>query len=123
MPYQSLRKCTQPGCNELVRSGRCAAHARQQQRIYRDPAVKSLYNDPRWQVLRANQLAKSPWCVDCLRQNYHVFATEVDHIQPHGGDPVLFFDENNLQSLCKSHHSSKTAREVWHGGGGGTPPT
>lgn len=111
MPYQSLRKCTYPGCNELVRSGRCAVHS--SKRIYRDPAVKRLYNNPQWQVLRANQLAKSPWCAACLMQGYHVFATEVDHIQSHGGDPVLFFDENNLQSLCKPHHSSKTAQEVW----------
>jgi len=112
MPYASLRKCTYPGCNVLVKSGRCAAHS--SKRIVRDPAVKRLYNSPQWQSLRAAQLAKEPWCADCLKQGEHVFASEVDHVAPHNGDPSLFFDESNLGSLCKSHHSTKTANEVWH---------
>jgi 5-methylcytosine-specific restriction endonuclease McrA len=38
---------------------------------------------------------------------------EVDHIVPkkQGGTD----DESNLQSLCKPHHSAKTAREVLNG--------
>jgi len=64
--------------------------------------------------MRAAQLAKEPWCADCLAEDVHVFASEVDHIRPHNGDPVLFFDETDLQSLCKPHHSAKTAQEVWH---------
>ena len=33
-------------------------------------------------------------------------ATVVDHITPHKGDPVLFWDSaNNWQSLCADHHS------------------
>ncbi|MCR8827199.1 HNH endonuclease [Photobacterium sp. TY 1-4] len=43
-------------------------------------------------------------------------ATDVDHITPHKGDRRLFFDQSNWQSLCKSCHSRKTAREVFHGG-------
>ena len=38
-------------------------------------------------------------------------ATDVDHIVPHRGDARLLYDENNLQSLCKSCHSRKTATE------------
>ncbi len=113
MPYQSLRKCTYPGCNVLVHSGRCAAHSTGKQ-VERDPDVKRLYNSPQWRAMRAAQLAREPWCADCLADNRHVVATEVDHKQSHHGDPDLFFDETNLQSLCKSHHSSKTAKEVWH---------
>jgi len=96
-----------------VKSGRCAAHS--SKRIVRDPAVKKLYNSPHWQSMRAAQLAKDPWCSDCLQQQrVHTFATDVDHITPHNGNPQLFFDVNNLQSLCKPHHSSKTASEVLH---------
>jgi len=112
MPYQSLRKCTYPGCYVLVHSDRCVAHSTK--RIERDPAVKRLYNSKQWQAMRVAQLSKEPWCADCLTADRHVAATDVDHKQPHNGDPVLFFDETNLQSLCKSHHSSKTASEVWH---------
>ncbi|MFA5423825.1 MAG: hypothetical protein WC374_08215, partial [Phycisphaerae bacterium] len=31
----------------------------------------------------------------------------VDHIKPHNGDPVLFWDRGNLQGLCEKHHNSK----------------
>jgi 5-methylcytosine-specific restriction protein A len=40
-------------------------------------------------------------------------ATDVDHVlrKAAGGAD----DDSNLQSLCHSHHSAKTAREVgWH---------
>lgn len=42
-------------------------------------------------------------------------ATDVDHITriEEGGDP---WDETNLQGLCHSHHSQKTARETGFGG-------
>jgi 5-methylcytosine-specific restriction protein A len=35
----------------------------------------------------------------------------VDHIVSHHGDEALFWDEDNLQALCKSCHDKKTARE------------
>ena len=33
-------------------------------------------------------------------------ATVVDHIKRHGGDEAKFFDSDNLQSLCSTHHNS-----------------
>lgn len=44
----------------------------------------------------------------------------VDHIRPHKGDQELFWDPANLQSLCDSCHSRKTATED---GGFGRPVT
>lgn len=38
-------------------------------------------------------------------------ATVVDHIKPHRGDQVLFWDESNWQSLCQPHHDSTKQRE------------
>jgi 5-methylcytosine-specific restriction protein A len=35
----------------------------------------------------------------------------VDHIVPHRGDPVLFWDEGNWAAMCKPCHDGKTARE------------
>ena len=32
-------------------------------------------------------------------------ACEVDHVVPHRGDRQLFWDANNLQSLCKPCHA------------------
>jgi len=38
-------------------------------------------------------------------------ATVADHIIPHKGDEVLFWDEINLQGLCKEHHDSDKQRQ------------
>ena len=41
-------------------------------------------------------------------------ATEIDHVIPHKGNWLLFLggvNYENLQGLCKVHHSQKTARE------------
>lgn len=37
-------------------------------------------------------------------------ATEVDHIEPHKGDKLKFW-QGALQSLCKACHSRKTAQD------------
>lgn len=45
------------------------------------------------------------------RQGKYVRATIVDHIKSHRGDPILFWDEENWQPLCKHHHDVKTMTE------------
>lgn len=35
----------------------------------------------------------------------------VDHIRPHGGNPVLFWDRSNWQTLCPDHHDIVKQRE------------
>jgi 5-methylcytosine-specific restriction protein A len=47
----------------------------------------------------------------CQAEGHTVSATDVDHITPHKGNKELFYDVSNLQSLCHSHHSQKTAKE------------
>lgn len=46
-------------------------------------------------------------CADLGRTE---LADDVDHIVPHKGDLVLFYDINNLQGLCRFHHQSTKAR-------------
>jgi len=67
-------------------------------------AYKHLYNTRRWYRLRHHQLAQQPFCVDCARRDRSTAAKIVDHIRPHRGDEALFFDDQNLQSLCKPCH-------------------
>ena len=110
MPKRSLRLCAHPGCSELVPFGRCEKHKRVNE-PKRDLERQKLYGR-RWRKIRASHLAGSPWCVSCLADGYHIPATEVDHIIRHEGNENLFFDVDNLQSLCKRCHSSKTAKEV-----------
>ncbi|MES2789974.1 MAG: HNH endonuclease [Planctomycetota bacterium] len=65
--------------------------------------------------LRASENAL---CVICRRKGRIEPAKCVDHITPHKGDPVLFWEATNWQGLCLSCHSRKTAQED---GGFGNP--
>ena len=78
----------------------------------RESAAKRGYN---WawsgpQGAAKRHLAANPLCVECSKEGRTVAATEVDHIVPHRGDKELFWNPDNWQSLCKSHHSQKTKR-------------
>lgn len=75
------------------------------------PAYYHWYYRKSWKVLRTNQLRKEPCCRACDNNHIITVATEVDHIIPHKGVVSRFFDELNLQSLCKSCHSRKTTIE------------
>jgi hypothetical protein len=68
-----------------------------------------LYDRKQWKRVKAAQLEREPFCRTCAAAGVLTPAIEVDHIVPHarGGAP---FDRNNLQSLCRPHHSMKTHR-------------
>lgn len=61
-------------------------------------------------MYRAWYLRRYPFCVECEKEGKTVLAEVVDHIESvsQGGD---FWDINNHQGLCASHHNKKTARE------------
>jgi len=52
-------------------------------------------------------------CQECLREGtlnaVDGREAHVDHKTPHRGDPALFFDEDNCETLCHTCHSRKTA--------------
>jgi 5-methylcytosine-specific restriction enzyme A len=55
-------------------------------------------------------LSQNPLCVFCKKyENRDTEAVIVDHIIPHKGDYSLFWDSNNWQSLCATHHSGLKA--------------
>ena len=56
-------------------------------------------------------LRENPTCPVCMQQGILSAATETDHIVAHKGDKALFFDGNNLWTLCKTCHASKSAAE------------
>lgn len=73
---------------------------------------RRLYRTSRWQRLRVAQLSASPLCRMCAALGHVQAATVADHIRPHRGDEVAFFDPLNLQSLCKRcHDGHKQAQE------------
>jgi len=75
---------------------------------YRGSARERGYTT-QWDKSRKSWLSKHPLCVQCECEGRTTAATDVDHITPHRGDMVLFWDVNNWQSLCKRCHGRKTA--------------
>lgn len=76
---------------------------------------KKLYKTKEWFRLRYNQLKKQPCCAYCEQQGAVTLATVADHIKPHKGDELLFYNPNNLQSLCKFHHDRTKQKEEKQG--------
>lgn len=73
------------------------------------------YKTSRWVKLRALHLSLSPLCVFCQQQGRTTAASVVDHITPHRGSEDLFWDPDNLQSLCASCHSATKQVQETHG--------
>jgi 5-methylcytosine-specific restriction enzyme A len=77
----------------------------------RRPSAARRGYGPRWRRARQAFLKRNPFCVACRAEGRLVSATVVDHVVPHHGDPVLFWDEGNWAAMCKPCHDAKTARE------------
>jgi len=65
-----------------------------------------------WHKLRQQHITYFPLCEHCEREGKTVKGDEVDHIVPFDGpnDP-LRLTASNLQTLCRSCHAAKTARD------------
>lgn len=114
MGDKPLRPCRHPGCCQLVSDGFCAAHQPKRSDARSADAKRwhRLYDLPVWRKdIRPMQLVREPWCRECARHGVATKATEADHIVPHRGHLDLFLDRANLQSLCHTCHSRKTAAE------------
>ena len=123
MPRKPRHPCGYPGCPELTGRQYCPAHEKvvssQYNRYGRTPEMKRRYNGA-WPRIRRRFLAAHPLCEMCLREGRATAAAEhVHHIIPlsDGGTN----DDANLQSLCKSHHSSVHMQERIQKKYGGAP--
>jgi 5-methylcytosine-specific restriction protein A len=68
--------------------------------------------DSKWRKFSSSYRKNNPWCCECKKNGiWNDKDIEVDHIKPLEVHPELKYDLNNLQSLCKSHHSAKTYGE------------
>ena len=75
------------------------------QRRSETQAWQGWYKLARWKKLRDAQLKAHPTC-QCPH-NCGQRATVVDHIKRHNGDPRLFWNPRNLQSMAKTCHDSR----------------
>jgi 5-methylcytosine-specific restriction enzyme A len=64
----------------------------------------------RWRRERKVFLTQHPLCVFCEQQGHTTAANVVDHITPHRGNPSLFWDQGNWQSLCEHCHNTTKRR-------------
>lgn len=79
-----------------------------------EQAWRAWYWQPRWRGTEKNDYQDGlRWrilvrdlftCRMCKRLEVHAERLVVDHREPHNGDPLLFWDEGNLQALCKPCH-------------------
>lgn len=71
---------------------------------------QKIYHTQRWMKTSRQYRKENPLCVECKKEGIIKSADVVDHIKPiqDGGE---VFDWDNFQSLCHSHHNSKTAKE------------
>jgi 5-methylcytosine-specific restriction protein A len=102
--------CSMPACpNEAVRRGRCREHQSEEERSYsaRNRLKRDgFYDSQGWKIQRTLAIVRDHYtCCLCGQP-----ATDVDHITSiEDGGSKLALD--NLQSLCRACHSSKTRSE------------
>jgi len=87
------------------------------------PPWKRWYKLARWQQLRLKVFLRDLYKCQAKDCGKHIADPVCDHIKPHRGDEALFWDEANLQTLCKPCHdrlkqheeqASLQMRGVWH---------
>ncbi len=88
------------------------------ERVYREstnPEDWQWYSNRRWRRLRASLLLQKPRCADPFKEHTSrrelVMAQEVHHIKPRREFPLLAFDINNLEGLCRRCHRRVTRLE------------
>jgi 5-methylcytosine-specific restriction endonuclease McrA len=73
---------------------------------------KRWYKTARWRELRLAIFLRDLFtCKDCGHLEGNTALLVCDHIIPHRGDERLFWDETNLQTLCKRCHDTVKQRE------------
>lgn len=75
------------------------------------PSARQRGYTAKWERYRKGFLLDHKLCVSCMNDGRRVVSTVVDHVIPHKGDMVLFWDPDNHQALCKPCHDRKTATE------------
>ena len=108
MPAIISRPCRRSGCPRLTTrsSGYCDLHNGQRPAVAKRPRDKrpSAHRrgyDRHWNKARRLFLLDNPLCTRCFELGRIVAATVVDHIEPHRGDRLKFWDRGNWQALCK----------------------
>ncbi len=80
------------------------------------------YSLSRWRRLRLKVLLRDLYTCQmpgCGRLEPDTSQLVADHIEPHRGDPALFWDEQQIQTLCKPCHDGLKQAQERRGAGRG----
>jgi 5-methylcytosine-specific restriction enzyme A len=107
-PSASRDMPAKPGTHHIVARDGAARLAMERQRQaqqadHRGTAAERGY-DSRWQRARDGYLRKHPLCCCCAANGRVTPADVVDHIVPHKGCKMLFWERDNWQGLCERCH-------------------
>lgn len=107
MPKKPGKPCKHMGCPNLSEEYYCGQHRREEAKIYnkykRDPETKKSYGTA-WRKIQAQYIQSNPLCEICREEGKIISAEVVHHrIELKAGGS---HSNDNLQSLCRSHHSS-----------------
>lgn len=106
-------------CESHQLNNRASQASRDRNAERRVSGLKKLYDTKHWRKYTVPVvLSQEPLCQLAVLCDGLAPSTEVDHIvraevwvASHGGDPLRFYDRENLQGTCHADHSRKTAME------------
>ena len=115
------RLCIFPSCRELAVNGHklCEKHLKESEERRKEYCFQTgkrsnegMYNTTRWRNLRKKIIKQQPFCSFCGWTGSEDNPLTVDHVICPRGNEDLFYDETNLQVLCRNCHNRKTAEEI-----------
>lgn len=59
---------------------------------------------PRWDKAAATFKSRHPWCLGCQAVGKQTATEVVDHVEPHKGNQIKFWDTAKWQPACRHHH-------------------
>ena len=100
-----------PGSAKYTTARQAERYVRRKEAVLIDSTLHfpSPAEQRRARIVRRAFLKRHPLCAVYQGKGILKVAKVVDHIIPHKGDPGIFWDQSQWQSLCVSCHSRKTA--------------
>jgi 5-methylcytosine-specific restriction protein A len=121
MPNKPMRICNYPGCNQLVQSGYCEKHKKQEKQRWdkQRQNVRERGYTTTWDKVSKRHKQLNPLCEECLKDNIVTVTQISHHIIPEQlckqiGREDLIYDMDNLKADCITHHGKEKAiDDMW----------